>query len=106
MSADDDRESPPPEEAPAVPISDAWRDFLGLDSTQDLILSVVRKRILFDAPQSLVDEITSNANYECVTAKKPPDDMDKAPAWVAGVTVNVVRTYFRRNTKHLRWFEP
>jgi hypothetical protein len=76
---------------------------MGQDSIQHLVLRVVRHRILFDAPQTLVDEIISDANLACLEAPKTPDDMEKAPAWVAGVTANVVKTYFRRNTKHLRW---
>ena len=45
----------------------------------------------------------SDANFACVTAAKPPDNPGNAGPWVAGVTVNVVRTYFRRNKTHLRW---
>lgn len=101
--ADDDRDSPPPSRPPAKPVSDAWRDFMGLDSTQALILRVVRHRILFDAPQHLVDEIISDANAACLEGNKELDDLENPPAWVAGVTVNSVRLYFRRHTKHLRW---
>jgi hypothetical protein len=76
---------------------------MGQDSIQELILRVVRHRLLFDAPQSLVDEIISDANIACLEAKTKPEDMAKGPAWVAGVTVNVVRLHFRRGAKHLRW---
>jgi hypothetical protein len=103
MSHDADRDSPPPDEPPPQPVSDVFRDFMGQDSIQDLILRVVRKRIFFNAPQSLVDEIVSDANIACLEAKTKPADMEKGPAWVAGVTVNVVRLHFRRCAKDQRW---
>ena len=69
----DDDDSPPESPAP-VPVSDAWRDFLGLP----LILRVVMKRVFHHAPENLVDELVSDANYACLIgpldqALPPPD---------------------------------
>jgi hypothetical protein len=61
------------------------------------------KRVFHHAPENLGDELVSDANYACLTAKKPPDDPAKAPAWVARVTANTVLTHFRRSKKDLRW---
>src|ERR1019366_7923237 len=62
-----------------------------------------RKRAYHHPPEILADELLSDANYACLTAKKPPDDPAKAPPGVAGVTASTPLTGSRPSKKDLRW---
>ncbi|MGD0527459.1 MAG: hypothetical protein ABSE49_20120, partial [Polyangiaceae bacterium] len=85
------------------PIPDAVRAYFEEPETLDIIRRIVIRRVFPDAPEQLVEQIWSDAYYECLTAKTPPAIDEKTPAWVAGVTVISVANHFRRNKKDLRW---
>ncbi|HEY8090862.1 MAG TPA: hypothetical protein VIF09_23535 [Polyangiaceae bacterium] len=80
--------------------------FLALDATQDLILRVVLKRLRPRAPEFLVDDLVSEANFTCFTAESLPRDEATMGSWVVGVTANAIRLFFRTNARYGKHFDP
>jgi hypothetical protein len=83
--AEDDSKAPPSKPKPGVSRA-VLQAYVGLDATQDLILRVVMRRLGKRPPEILVDDLVSDANFACVTAKAPPGDESRVGSWVAIVT--------------------
>jgi DNA-directed RNA polymerase specialized sigma24 family protein len=103
-------EDAPPGDLPANDDPDArvpqpvLEAFLALDSTQDIILGVVMRRLSKDPPEFLIDDLVSDANFACLTSKSGARDEAKLGSWVAGVSANAVKDYFRTNMRHAKHF--
>jgi DNA-directed RNA polymerase specialized sigma24 family protein len=103
--ADDDPKAPP-SDPPGGVSRPTLEAFLALDATQDLILRVVLKRLRPRAPEFLVDDLVSEANFACLTAQSLPRDEKTMGSWVVGVTAITIHDWFRTNARYAKHLDP
>jgi DNA-directed RNA polymerase specialized sigma24 family protein len=97
--------SDPPSAAPPEVSRETLEAYLGSDEGQDVILRVVLSRLTRFAPEFLVNDLVSEGNFACVTAKTRPRAESTMRSWVAGTTLNAARAHFRANKRYAKHFD-